>query len=170
MSNNFGSIDNIILQDYNEIYPILFEQERQLLLQLLSHDITTVEHIGSTVLPGIKGKPVIDMQAGLANFPLSPEKIGLLISAGYVYWENDPDPNHQFFLKGMPRTHHLHFYPAGFNKLKEHILFRDYLLKHHETAVEYEQLKIALADKYANDREAYTNSKTEFINRVLAKC
>ena len=170
MSNHFGSIDDVILMDYNENYPLLFEAERDLLLQLLPDDLVRIDHVGSTAIPGIKSKPIIDMQSGLVEYPLSSLKLEILASNGYVYRRDKADANHQFFFKGLPRTHHLHLYPANYAKLKEHILFRDYLINHPETAWAYQQLKISLAARFYDNREAYTDSKTEFIQGVLRKC
>ena len=167
MTNYFGDLDNVVLEDYNDKYPLLFAQEEKSLSCILSDCIKSIDHIGSTAIPGIKSKPVIDIAIVTRQFPIDAEKIKLFYENAYIYWDANPDQNHQFFFKGLPRTHIVHIYPENSQKLKEQILFRDYLSKHRDTAKEYEALKIDLASKFFDDREKYTEMKAGFVNSIL---
>lgn len=169
MSNRFGIIDNVVLEDYKDNYPLLFGEEKELLFNILKDDVILIEHIGSTAISNIKSKPVIDIGLYVNSFPLSDEKIELLKNENYVYWCTNPDKKHQFFFKGLPRTHHLHIYPVSNDKLKKQIIFKNYLSHHKDVAKDYEKLKIELAEKFFDDREKYTDMKKDFIELVLEK-
>ncbi len=91
---------------------------------------------------------------------------------GYSYWQNNPDPQRMFFVKGLPpnspRTHHIHMVEPD-SVLWERLLFRDYLRQHPDEAAKYSQLKHHLAQRFKGDREAYTQGKTEYIKSVMKK-
>lgn len=91
---------------------------------------------------------------------------------GYEYWEDHPDPERMFFVKGMPpfgekRRYHVHLFTYNSAYWNDRIAFRDYLRKHPDLVQEYAALKLGLAKKYGNDRERYTVEKTDFIKKVL---
>jgi GrpB-like predicted nucleotidyltransferase (UPF0157 family) len=167
MSNHFGQIDNIILQDYRDDYPKLFGDEKQILLDILKDEVILIEHIGSSAIKNIKSKPIIDIGLYIKKFPISDDKIELLRQENYIYWDTNPDKTHQFLFKGLPRTHHLHIYPETNEKLKQQILFRNYLRGHSDIAKSYEKLKIDLAQRFYNDREKYTDMKKDFIEAII---
>src|SRR6185312_1901730 len=98
--------------------------------------------------------------------------IPVLQKLGYEYWYENPDPERMFFVKGMPpfgekRTHHIHIVEPSSRHWQGKIFFRDYLISHLDTAHEYQQLKIKLAQQHTYDREQYTDAKTKFINGIL---
>lgn len=100
--------------------------------------------------------------------------IPVLQKLGYEYWYENPDPERMFFMKGMPpfgesRTHHVHIVEPTSKHWRDKIFFRDHLIAHPEIAQAYQQLKLKLTQEYATDREAYTNAKSKFINKVLQK-
>lgn len=156
VKNFFGGIDNVILKEYDENYVLEYKKEVEILKTILPEKEAEYFHIGSTAIPNIKSKPIIDIAVGLKIFPLNKDEIEVIIKSGYEYWENNPNKKHQFFFKNLPRTHHLHFYPNGFKKLADQILFRDRLIADKNLRNKYEKLKINLAMKYKNDREKYT--------------
>ncbi len=167
--------DLVTLVDYDDDWPIQAEHEIKKLSQILpkSH-IIDIQHVGSTAIPGMLAKPIIDIQ--IAVDALSVFKaiaIDILKSHEYVYWAENPDPTRLFFVKGMPpygtkRTHHIHIVEPNSPHWINKINVRDYLILHPETAREYAELKINLAKKYKYDREQYTEAKSEFVNKVLA--
>ncbi|MGD1840502.1 MAG: GrpB family protein [Thermonemataceae bacterium] len=165
--NFFGSIDNVVLKAYNPHYVTAFALEVDLLRSTLPNLQVKYHHIGSTAIPAIISKPIIDIAIELTNFPLNEEEIEALSTAGYTYWANNPESDHQFFFKNLPRTHHLHFYPTNSVKLSNQIAFRDKLNQDATLRDAYEKLKIELAAKYTSDRERYTFEKSTFINKVL---
>lgn len=152
---------------YNPKWPLEFEKEKQRLLHILDANIVTIEHTGSTSIPNLDAKPIIDMFAGV--HPLLNEAVyaNLLRSSGYRYVEAGMTGRHLFAKEFEgERTHHLHILPIeGFNGRKE-LLFRDYLRKHPELVKEYGELKYVLAEQYHSDPEGYTRAKTAFIQRV----
>ena len=167
--NFFGEIDNIVLKEYDGSYPKKYFAEIELLEQTFSSLNPEFHHIGSTAIPNILSKPVIDIAVEVNPFPLDEDKLEMLYELGYVYWALNPDKNHQFFFKNLPRTHHLHVYPRGADKLKKEIVFRDLLIQSKELKNEYELLKKDLASKFSTDREKYTEMKTEFIQLTLER-
>lgn len=167
--NFFGQIDNIILKEYDKNYPLEYEKEINALKTALPNKKAEYYHIGSTAIPNIISKPIIDIAVGLDSFPLQQNEIEIIKNLDYIYWESNPNKNHQFFFKNLPRTHHLHFYPTGYQKFSDQIIFRDRLIADKELRTQYEKLKMNLSEKYKTDREKYTQEKTEFVDMVLGK-
>lgn len=133
--------------------------------------IDQIKHLGSTSIENIKAKPVLDIFILLKQHDQLNKWIKILESFGYVFWYENPDKTHHRFFKGMPpfgekRTHHIHILENE-EDFKCRVLFRDKLIKNKKLLKEYEDLKIELSDKYQNDREKYTDLKTEFIKLVL---
>ncbi len=135
--------------------------------------IIDIQHVGSTAIPGMAAKPIVDIQIAVHSLEeMKVIAIPALQKLGYEYWYENPDPERMFFVKGMPpfgekRTHHVHIVEPSSKHWREKIDFRDYLIAHPEIAKEYQDLKIKLAKQYTYDREKYTNAKGEFVNRIL---
>lgn len=153
---------------YDPSWPTRFEQEKQSLGRALETWITgSIEHIGSTAIPGLAAKPVIDIMAGVEALEASRPAIDAVAHLGYCYFPYRPDSEH-WFCKPSPafRTHHLHLVPFGSGQWRGAIAFRDYLRSHPAIAAEYEVLKRRLAHEFHRDREAYTQAKHPFIERI----
>lgn len=168
--------DLIELVPYNTAWTKLAAQEIQMLNEKLpKQHIIDIQHVGSTAIPGIPSKPIIDIQIAVDSLLAIKEKmIAALETQQYVYWRDNPDTERLFFVKGMPpfgekRTHHIHVYEPTSKHWLEKIAFRDYLIAHPEVAKKYADLKINLAREYTYDREQYTQAKTIFIHDVLKK-
>lgn len=118
-------------------------------------------------MPGIAAKPVIDIMAGVADLDGSRPAIVAATTLDYCYFPYQSDLEH-WFCKPSPahRTHHLHLVPVGSAQWIRPIAFRDYLRVHPDVAADYEELKRALASRFPRDREAYTDAKRPFVNRV----
>jgi GrpB-like predicted nucleotidyltransferase (UPF0157 family) len=156
---------------YDETWPGLFEEERQELLGAIAPWLAgPIEHIGSTAIPGLAAKPVIDIMAGVASLEASRPALPVLAGLGYCYFPYRPDSEH-WFCKPSPyfRTHHLHLVPFGSAQWMGAVAFRDYVRAHPGIAAEYATLKARLAIEYRNDREAYTQAKSPFITRVTGQ-
>lgn len=131
-----------------------------------------LEHIGSTAIPGMPAKPVIDILATVTDLEAARARlVGPLEAAGYAFWTENPDADRLFFVKGLPpsaphRTHHLHIMEPGPAALR-HIAFRDHLRADPADARRYAALKTDLAARFADDREAYTEAKGGFIADIL---
>jgi GrpB-like predicted nucleotidyltransferase (UPF0157 family) len=155
---------------YDPSWPTRFEQEKQSLGRALATWITgSIEHIGSTAIPGLAAKPVIDIMAGVEALEASRPAIDAAAHLGYCYFPYRPDAEH-WFCKPSPafRTHHLHLVPFRNGQWRGAIAFRDYLRSHPAIAAEYEVLKRRLAREFHRDREAYTQAKHPFIERITA--
>jgi GrpB-like predicted nucleotidyltransferase (UPF0157 family) len=151
--------------EYDSAWPAAYETERERLAPLLGG--AEIHHIGSTAIPGLVAKPVIDMMALVCD--LDAPIAALVDSGGYQY---PPAFNatltHRRFLcypTASLRTHHLHLVDDR-KELERRLRFRDRLRADPALADEYAVLKRALAERYRNDREAYTEAKTPFIRRV----
>lgn len=168
--------EDVAIVPYNPEWPEIFRKEADYLRSALpSSIIRRIEHFGSTAVPGLAAKPVIDMLVEVGSLDETKEKIvPVLENAGYDYFwrpEFDGPPFYAWFIKRNAervRTHHIHMAEAS-SKLWERLYFRDYLRDFPEEAEKYSRLKVSLAEKYPNDRIAYTKGKTEFVVSITGK-
>ena len=159
----------IYLVPYDPAWPRRFEDERARLARALSPWLAgPIEHIGSTAVPALTAKPVIDIMAGVRDLPSSLEARDALALLDYVYFPYRADVMH-WFCKPSParRTHHLHLVPVESALWDERVIFRDYLRSSPAAAAEYAALKAALAAEHPFDREAYTEAKGGFVRSIL---
>ena len=168
-------MDEVEIVDYDPRWPILFDEEAERLRATLDPSlIVGLEHFGSTAIPGLSAKPIIDILIAVrsladaqANF------VEPLRNLDYVYWAENPRKDRLFFVKGMPpfgskRSHHVHVTePHG--EMWQRLAFRDYLRAHPEEAAIYGQLKRRLATEHQRDREAYTDAKSAYVESVMRK-
>ena len=163
----------VIIVDYDARWPGLYREEEARVLQAVGDRIAAIEHIGSTAVPGLAAKPIIDMMVAVRKLADADECIEPLQALGWLYApENEVEtPERRYFDMGLPgaRTHHLHMVELASDWWVRHLAFRDFLRAHSQTAQEYERLKRGLAARYRDDREAYTTAKTEFIQSVVAR-
>jgi GrpB-like predicted nucleotidyltransferase (UPF0157 family) len=154
---------------YDESWPAQFEAEFKMLGAILQPWLVgPIEHIGSTAVPGLSAKPVIDIMAGVRGLEESRASLRVLGGAGYQYAAYRTDVMHWFCKPNAShRTHHLHLVPYASALWTERIAFRDYLRSNRAVALEYGELKTRLARAYRNDREAYTDAKGPFVARVV---
>jgi GrpB-like predicted nucleotidyltransferase (UPF0157 family) len=131
--------------------------------------VADIQHIGSTSVPGLAAKPIVDVGVAIEEYPLPETSIQAVVALGYEHVGEYGIPRRHYFRKGRPRTHHLHVLEVKSDEWGKHILFRDYMRAHREEALRYEALKRELARVYQHDREAYTEGKTEFVLATLAK-
>lgn len=160
----------IIIEDYNPFWPERFQMLRSRIAAALGPLATAIEHVGSTAVPGLAAKPVIDIDILLrspADLPVAIEK---LFALGYQHEGDLGMPGREAFrapLHDVP--HHLYACSPDSGEYARHIAFRDYLRSHRDDADAYAKLKRKLAQQYRTDREAYTKAKGEFINTVLQR-
>jgi GrpB-like predicted nucleotidyltransferase (UPF0157 family) len=154
---------------YDPLWPSKFETERALLQTVLAPWLAgPVEHIGSTAIPGMPAKPVIDIMAAVHTLEASRPAINALAEAGYVYFPYRPDIMHWFCKPSAAfRTHHLHLVPLGSQRWIDCLAFRDVIRSASALSAEYAGLKNRLAQEFKFNREAYTDGKTPFVERVL---
>ena len=135
--------------------------------------MVAIEHVGSTAVPGLAAKPIIDIMVGVARLKVATQCIEPLGRIGYEYVP-DPEaalPERRFFRRGArgAGTHHLQIVEPGSEIWERQLLFRDFLRRHRETAREYQELKEQLAAAHGHNRGAYTEAKTPFIESVISR-
>jgi GrpB-like predicted nucleotidyltransferase (UPF0157 family) len=160
----------VVIVPYDVTWPAQAAAERELLEPRLRAWLAgPIEHVGSTAIPGMPAKPIIDLMAPVHSLDASRPAILAVESAGYCYAPYKADLMH-WFCKPSParRTHHLHLVPLGSVTWRERLDFRDALRADASLAREYAELKRALARQCCGDREAYMAAKGPFIARVLA--
>ena len=176
-------MDEIEIVSYDPRWPTLFAAEAARIRAAVGGQlIAAIEHFGSTAVPGLSAKPVIDILVAVRSLAQArQEAVPSLEALGYSYWRDNPDPHHMFFVKGLPplgpRTHHVHLVEFGSPDARltgedtfwDRLLFRDYLRTHPEEVRRYEALKRYLATRFPTDREAYTDGKTDYVRSVMVK-
>ena len=168
-------MDEVEIVNYDPRWPALFDEEAKRLRATLDPSlIVGLEHFGSTSVPGLSAKPVIDILIAVRSLAGAQASfVEALRNLDYVYWAENPKTDRMFFVKGMPpfgsrRSHHVHVTePDG--EMWQRLAFRDYLRVHPEQARTYAQLKRQLATEHPADREAYTNAKSAYIESVMRK-
>ena len=172
--------EQIAIVPYDPRWHESFRREQEHLLRCLPHDlIRRIEHFGSTAVPGLAAKPIIDMLVEVTDLQSTKTQIvPRLESQGYEYfWRpthgDDGPPWYAWCIKRQSpagrRTHHIHMVERDFSEHWDRLLFRDYLIEHPHIAIEYQTLKMQLACDHTTDRVAYTEGKTEFIQRITAE-
>ena len=157
--------------DYDPTWPARFQAERALLEPLLGPWLAGfIEHVGSTAVPGLQAKPVLDLMAPVVSLEASRPAIAALAGAGYCHYPYKAETMH-WFCKPSPshRTHHLHLLPFPGPEWLERLAFRDALRGDPGLAGQYAELKRDLATRFRMDREAYTAAKAPFIRKVLER-
>ncbi len=170
--------EEISIVPYELVWPKMFEDEADFLRERLPHGlIRKIEHFGSTAIPGLSAKPVIDILVGVTSLEETKKRIVPVLEAeGYEYFYrpsfgNYGPPYYAWFIKRDSkgkRTHHIHMVEAG-SELWDRLYFRDYLKEFPEVAERYNDLKRELSKKYPNNRVKYTEEKSGFIRSVTEK-
>jgi GrpB-like predicted nucleotidyltransferase (UPF0157 family) len=154
----------ILVTDYDPDWPTRFAELGSHLRRALGPVALRIDHIGSTSVPGLAAKPVIDVQVSVASLePVAPFRDPLQ-DLGFVYRASNPELTKRYFREppGQPRTH-IHVRRAGSFSEQFALLFRDFLRTHGDAAAEYEAVKRRLAARYPHDRHAYTDAKTQIV-------
>lgn len=159
----------VVVVDYDPAWPARFAHERDLMQRALGDLALAIEHIGSTAVPGLASKPIIDIMVGVPRLAGGERCIEPLDAVGYEYRGDGGIPDHHCFRKGDPRAFHLHMVEFGNAFWQEHIAFRDTLRSSPELAREYGDLKKHLAVEYRTRRLDYTKAKAPFIQAALAE-
>lgn len=161
------------LSAYSPMWPAVFDIEKGRLEAIFGSDTILVEHVGSTAVPGLGAKPIIDILLGAANLDTVERHIPGLQESGYRYV---PEfelafPQRRYFVKTHGHPGHFHLHAVVYDTVfwRDHIAFRDLLRADASYAERYWRLKTALAARFRNDRSAYTDAKGEFIRNALAR-
>jgi len=157
------------LVEYDPQWADLFEGESARIARRVSPLILAIHHIGSTAVPGLPAKPVLDMLATYEDPGLRWQYITALTTAGFVYRGEQGIVGRDFFRRGDPRSYHLHVALTGSDFSREHLAFRDLLRADSSLRDAYGALKRQLAARYPDDRPAYIEAKGPFIQEALRR-
>lgn len=161
----------IVLAPHNSSWKEWAVEEIMHLKKILNKYDPIINHIGSTAIPEIQAKPIIDILVEVSRELDWNELCDLMEPSGYICMSISG--TRMSFNKGYTpsgyaeRVFHIHFHPTGDN---DELFFRDYLKAHPEEAKQYEKLKMSLLPEFKHDRDGYTSAKTEFIRHILSKC
>lgn len=164
----------IVIADYDPRWPAMYAEESARILEAAGEYLLGIEHVGSTSVPGLAAKPIVDIMPGLRALSDAPGIIAAMEGIGYQYIPDYEDelPERRFFVRppGPANRHrrlfHLHAVETTTAFWRRHLAFRDHLRAHPDAAAEYAELKRRLAAGYGSDREGYTEAKTGFITRI----
>jgi GrpB-like predicted nucleotidyltransferase (UPF0157 family) len=164
-----GLENNLVrLSDHTQLWAELYREEEKCIMAAVGHLIVDLQHIGSTAIPGIKAKPILDMMAGVPQLEKALLCKAPLETVGYDYIADAGIANDYVFGKGVARTHYLHVVEHGGAKWKNHLCFRDRLRNDPELAQAYGRLKEELSKKFSDSRARYHDAKSQFISEVVA--
>lgn len=154
---------------HNPNWQAVFEDESKLIASALGENVLAIHHIGSTSIPGIYAKPVIDILVEVKNINDVDARSSAMESLGYEVLGEFGITGRRYFRKDNGegiRIHQIHTFESGSDQAARHLAFRDYLIAHPEEALEYSDLKRRLAAEHANDPEAYMDGKDGFIKNI----
>lgn len=146
-----------------------FQHESERIAAALGNNAVAVHHMGSTAIPTIYAKPVIDLLLVVQDLAALDEKQPMMEAMGYVALGEFGIPGRRYFRRDNEfgdRTHQVHAYENGSPQIERHLAFRDYMIDNPDVAQEYSNLKRELAAKYPDNSEAYMDGKDEFIKEI----
>ena len=165
-------MSTVTISEYLEEWPVIFKLVRQEILEIFAPDVASIEHIGSTSVPGLSAKPVIDVLLGAIALHDVESRIELLGRYGYAYFSEYEQqlPMRRFFVKTPAASLrvHVHAVELGSSFWKDHLAFRDLLRQDADLRSNYQALKLRLAQEHSHDRAAYSAAKGPFIQAALA--
>jgi GrpB-like predicted nucleotidyltransferase (UPF0157 family) len=154
--------------EYDSVWPARFEEMRSRLSEALGEAAVRIDHVGSTAVPGLAAKPVVDIQVSVVDVEDDDAYRDAIESCGFeLRWI---ESGHRYFRPppGQPRLTQVHVCTVGSSWERVHLLFRDYLRAHPQVAAEYAALKVRLAAKHGENRIEYNDDKAGFIDAVVA--
>jgi GrpB-like predicted nucleotidyltransferase (UPF0157 family) len=154
---------------HNPQWTAIFQAEAARLAAVFGPEALLIEHIGSTAIPGIKAKPIIDILVGVKDIERVDDLNESMMALGYEPYGEFGIPGRRYFSTGttsVAQARHVHVFQADNPEVARHIDFRDYMRAHPDDAQAYSRLKEILAEKFPNDSERYTNGKSDFIRKM----
>lgn len=160
----------VIVSPYDERWALLFAKEAEKLERILGEELLAIHHFGSTSVPGLAAKTIIDILGVVKDIARVDGYDGELQKIGYHGKGENGIAGRRYFQKGGDeRTHHLHIYEVGNPEIERHLVFRDYLRAHPEVAKEYGDLKISLSKQFPYDIDSYIDGKEAFASDIQAQ-
>jgi GrpB-like predicted nucleotidyltransferase (UPF0157 family) len=163
--------DPVLIVPYDPRWPIEFAELCQRFIAALGDLVVAVEHLGSTAVPGLSAKPILDIDIVVRSTSGIAEAIRRLGTLGYRHLGDLGISGREAFdSPDKTPAHHLYLVVQGSEQLRNHLQFRDYLRAHPEAVREYQRLKNELAARCGADRDGYTEAKSGFVQRILRRC
>jgi len=159
----------VTLVPYDTTWPLEFAAEADRIERACASLPIRLEHIGSTAIPAMSAKPVIDILAGRPGNVSGDKYVAAFRQLGYEHKGAYGIPGRNYFRRGTPRTHHVHLVSWSSDFWRDHLLFRDFLRANPDTAREYETIKRELAASYLFDKETYTDAKGPFVRSIVRR-
>ncbi|TFE02286.1 GrpB family protein [Jeotgalibacillus salarius] len=161
----------VIVSSYNNDWVRLYEEEAEKIMDIFRDQLLDIHHIGSTSVPGLQAKPIIDILPILKNVKEADRQAHQMEMLGYESMGEYGLSGRRYFRKGgEQRTHHVHMYDVSSQyEIDRHLAFRDYLREHPQEAASYGALKVRLSRTYPNDIEAYIEGKNNVIKLLERK-
>lgn len=157
----------VVVEPYQEEWQHQFQQEAQILHNLFGSLVVDIHHIGSTAVPGLAAKPVIDLLPVVTHIEQVDAFNARMEALGYEPRGENGLPGRRYFQKGGDnRTHHVHVFEVGNPEIERHVVFRDYLREHPEEALRYGDLKLQLARLYPTDVASYIEGKHDLVQQL----
>lgn len=161
--------EKIVLVDHDPRWLAAAAAEGRRIAAACKANVIRVEHIGSTSVPGLIAKPVLDLMPLLRTYDDGFGCVAAMRALGYWYAGDFGIAGRHLFVKGAPRTHHAHFLIEGSRDARRHIAVRDHLCTNPASAAAYAALKRRLAAQFGANREGYAEAKTEFMREIFAR-
>ena len=159
---------HITVLNYDPEWPLKYERERKAIAEILDGNGISIYHIGSTSVPGLAAKPIIDMMAVVRSLEKVDDARGKFSELGYEYLGEFGIAGRRYFRKGGDeRTHQIHIFQADdWNNIERHLAFRDYMRTHEKERTEYAKIKTALAQRFPYDIDGYCDGKDAFVREM----
>ncbi|RIJ64535.1 MULTISPECIES: GrpB family protein [unclassified Rummeliibacillus] len=163
-----GEVREVKVVPYDFNWPILFSEEAESLEQILVDEVIAIHHIGSTSIPYMFAKPIIDVLVEVKDIQKIDSYNEQLTNNGYIPKGENGIPGRRYLIKGtlLHRSHHIHMFQTGDQEIERHLTFRDYLKTHPVEANQYAVLKQTLAQQYPTNIEEYIKGKHDLIQEI----
>ena len=159
----------IVIVDYNPLWPEKFQKHAEILSRALGTKALSIEHIGSTSVPGLAAKPIIDIIVQVGNSGDEPAYLRALLAAGYVLRVREPDWHQHRMVRTPELDVHVHIFSTGCVEMTRQLAFRDHLRRNAEDRLLYQSTKRRLAMEDWPDMDAYARGKTEVVELITAR-
>ena len=159
----------VFLAQAHDAWAAAYELAAERIVAALGEHIVRIEHVGSTSIPEVRAKPILDILVGVRDFDDASACVPPMTAIGYTYRGENGIPRRHYFIKGDPRTHHVHMVEVESDDWRETVRFRDLLRMNPGLAGQYARVKERLARIYPNDREAYQREKDKVVRSILGR-
>ncbi len=160
---------DIVIANYDPLWPELFRKHATTITKALGADALAIDHVGSTSVPGLAAKPIIDINLTVENSAEESSYLPALVSAGYVLRVREPDWHEHRMLRTREKDVHIHVYSRGCIELHRMLAFREWLRGNDEDRMLYETTKRLLAKEDWPDMNAYAQAKSEVVAQIMAR-